>query len=296
MARRAKRQKRGKPDESEEDENEMKEILREIEEEKENEEEPIPRKQKEKEDENETKEMRELKRRIGKMEESFKAWKEFLEETVTGGKPFFYQVKIEEAMLRQNTIKEWGNKQIRDIARDLASVQNKLHTEREFPAARELHGLIEMVEVTKEITSVNPSALPWMKKAVDDAIEVALRQGTDQRGQAVFWGCLTKHLADHMADGERQWAQQRRQTTGSTTTTTTSLIPCQNCVKNGVQGQFHTLGECAKRKNVCKMECRNCPQDPETHTFPCHWREQCPNLRNKENRPYRNMPYSRAAY
>lgn len=79
--------------------------------------------------------------------------------------------------LCQNTIKEWRGKQIREIARDLASVQNKLHAEKEFPAVRELHGLIEMIEVAKEITSVNPSAVPWMKKAVDDAIEVALCRG-----------------------------------------------------------------------------------------------------------------------
>lgn len=296
MVRKTKRAKKAKEKEESEEEQEMQRELEEIENEKEVEEIKIPRKERKQEEKEDEKEIKKLRKDIEKLKETVSAWTEFMGEYVTGGKPFFHQVKIEEVMLAQNTVKEWKGKQIRDIARDLASVQNKLHMKREFPAARKMHGLIEMVEVAKDITAINPSASPWMKKIVDEAIEVALREGTEQRGQAVFWSCMTKHLADHVDDGERQWKIQGNRSYGTNTSTATTQVECPNCVKNGTKGQYHTLGECAKRRNPCKMECRNCPQDNETQQFPCHWREQCPNAQARDRQPYQSLSYSRPAF
>lgn len=210
----------------------------------------------------------------------------------TGATPFFEQDTIQEAMLNMHSADKWKSLSIKDMVTDLTTVQNRLNGDKKFKAAEEFHALIEVIEVAREISNVTPTAISWLKKAADDAVGICLRLGRDQRGQPIFWNCLVKQLEDKMAT----------KGSGSGSGASSSSNPpvefsCQNCTKGGHLNQMHSLAECARMKNPCRMECRYCPMDMETNAFPCHWRENCPNYRKRErNYAYKNISYNRSTF
>lgn len=230
-----------------------------------------------------------------KMEEMTSAIEEikiFIFQNSTGARPFINQQTIMKAMLAHGTTEFWKSKNPKEIAAELTTVQRNLNEKKNFEAANELQGLVEVAEMAREVIMLNASAASWIKKALDDALATVLCQGKEKRGQAIFWACIQRQMLEKIAEQERRTSAAKAKT--ESTSSGLAEIPCRNCIKNGLQGQLHTVSECAKRRNPCRLECAFCPQDPNTKEFPCHWRDDCPVLRRRErNNTSRNSGFYR---
>lgn len=203
---------------------------------------------------------------------------------------------IMEAMLGECSLEKWKGKSLTDLLEDLATVQTKMNEARQFAAAIEFQGLIEIVEVANRINTTQNASAPWLKKAVDDMLGIALKTGRKRRGQTLLWSGFTKQLLERMAEIERMTAMRNKPATSGSNSPIVEIFPCQNCMKGGLLNQMHTITECSKRGNVCRLECRSCPLDPNTGVAPCHWRAACPNWRKRERSfTYKNFDYKRQA-
>lgn len=227
--------------------------------------------------------MEDLARRVRELESSQIKWRELREsvgEIITGGKPFMEQDTILNAMQKEATDKEWKSKTVRDLASDIRTVMNKLHGQANTDAARELSGLLEVVEAAEGITIARSGSTAWIRKGLEDAVSIVLRLGREHRGHPVLWGCLVKQLLDRVADLEShvEQLQQGRKDKSSSS----SGDGCQNCAASGRPFQKHTLGDCFKRGNPCRLPCRFCNLDPSTGAYPMHWRDDCPSYKKRE--------------
>lgn len=241
---------------------------------------------------NTEKELKDVQKKINEMSQSIDEIKEFLFQNATGSRPFINQQLIMKAMLAHGTTEYWKSKGPKDLASELTTVQRSLNEKKNFEAANELQGLVEVAEMTREVIMVNPAASSWIKKALDDAIGTVLCQGREKRGQAIFWACIQRQILEKVAENERKTSNTKTKT--ESTSSGAAEIPCRNCIKNGLTNQMHTVTECSKRRNPCRLECAFCPQDPNTKEFPCHWRDDCPVLRRRERTSSsRNFGYSR---
>lgn len=154
-------------------------------------------------------EIKQLKQQIKRKDELTTEWRDYVVKYIRGGEPFFYKTQIKEMMLEQNSSDKWKSKEIREVMTDLTMVQNKLNTRRRFGAADETHGLIQVCGVARDITSVFPYAITWVKKAVDDTLEIALREGREYRRQGIFRNCMVKQLINQVAEMERQMGKNQ---------------------------------------------------------------------------------------
>lgn len=222
----------------------------------------------------------ELQAKVEIMSAALGEVQDFIFQNTTGARPFINQNAIMKAMLAFNSVDSWKSKSPKDLAAELTTVQRNLNEKKLFEAANELQGLIEVAEMAKEVILVNSSASVWLKKALDDAIGTVLCLGKEKRGQAIFWACIQRQMIEKMAEHEKKTTSFKPKSESSSSGA--SELPCRNCIKNGLQNQLHTVSECAKRKNPCRLECAYCPQDPTTKEFPCHWRDDCPVLRRRE--------------
>lgn len=146
--------------------------------------------------------------------------------------------------------------------------------------------------MAREVVLLNSNASTWIKKALDDAIGTVLCLGKERRGQAIFWQCVQRQLVEKVAEHGQKTSSYKSKNDSSSSGA--ADIPCRNCIKNGLQNQYHTVTECARRKNPCRLECAFCIQDPITKEFPCHWRDDCPVLRRRERtNSTRNTGFSR---
>lgn len=223
---------------------------------------------------------KELRKKMEEMERAIQDIKEFLFQNSTGARPFINQQAILKAMLNYGTSDYWKSKAPKDLAAELTTVQRSLNEKKQFEAANELQGLVEVAEMAREVVLLNSSASTWIKKALDDAIGTVLCLGKEKRGQAIFWQCVQRQLIEKVAEQGQKTSIVKSKAESSSSGA--ADIPCRNCIKNGLQNQFHTVTECSKRKNPCRLECAFCVQDPVTKEFPCHWRDDCPVLRRRE--------------
>lgn len=223
---------------------------------------------------------KELRKKMEEMERAIQDIKEFLFQNSTGARPFINQQAILKAMLSYGTSDYWKSKAPKDLAAELTTVQRSLNEKKQFEAANELQGLVEVAEMAREVVLLNSSASTWIKKALDDAIGTVLCLGKEKRGQAIFWQCVQRQLIEKVAEQGQKTSIVKSKAESSSSGA--ADIPCRNCIKNGLQNQFHTVTECSKRKNPCRLECAFCVQDPVTKEFPCHWRDDCPVLRRRE--------------
>lgn len=131
----------------------------------------------------------ELQQREKQMEENFATWlqktkqmEEFINSAAAGGKAFVGQRQIQDMMREVNSVDKWRTKSISETADDLTMVQSRINDDQEFAAAKQLQGLVEVVNAAKEITAINPTATSWIKKAIDEAIGIALRLRKEHGG------------------------------------------------------------------------------------------------------------------
>lgn len=225
--------------------------------------------------------MHKLQGEVRAVKESIKEVKSFIFENTTGAVAFINQAQIREAMLDETTAENWKSKQIDDFPSAFATVQRALNEEKEFDAAKEMQGIIEVAEVVREINLVNPTAAPWLKKGMDEAIGVVLRMGKERKGQSIFWGCLAKHLIKRFAEKEKDDKAAKTKPV-EPPKEKKAEYPCPNCIKSGKPNMMHTLADCARMGNPCKLECRSCPCEPGTNNYPCHWNSSCPNARKRD--------------
>lgn len=233
-----------------------------------------------------------LESKVGIMTTAIAEIKDFIFQNTTGARPFIHNERIKEAMLEQVSADRWKLKQPRELAADLMTVQRALNERREFAAANELQGLVEIAEVGREIVIMNPTAISWIGKGLEDAIGAVLCQGRERRGQSIFWECLQRQIIEKFAEQERKSNYKIKTQTPSNGTVN---IPCQNCTKNGLLNVMHSVSECAKRRNPCRLECRLCPPEQGTNAIPCHWRMDCPTLQRQEQKSssYRTYGFNR---
>lgn len=221
-----------------------------------------------------------LSAKVKEMATSLDEVKDFLFQNATGARPFIYQNTIKEAMLEFGTAERWKAKCPRELVQDLTTVQRALNEKREFTAANELQGFVEVAEVGREVVIINPMAETWINKGLQEATATVLCQGRERRGQAIFWSCLQRQLIDKLAEQEKKLINKFKSAKSSGEV----AIPCQNCTKNGLFNVMHSIAECAKLKNPCRLECRQCPPEPGTGAIPCHWRQDCPGLRKADQK------------
>lgn len=234
----------------------------------------------------------EMEKKMNDMATAIQDIKEFLFQNATGARPFINQQAIMKAMLSYGTSDYWKSKAPKELAAELTTVQRSLNEKKQFEAASELQGLVEVAEMAREVVLLNSAASGWIKKALDDAIGTVLCLGKEKRGQAIFWQCVQRQLIEKVAEQEKKASIIKPKNESSSSGA--AEIPCRNCIKNGLHNQFHTVSECAKRKNPCRIECAFCTQDPSTKEFPCHWRDDCPTLRRRErSNATRNFGYNR---
>lgn len=222
----------------------------------------------------------EIQKKIDEMKSAIEDIKVFLFQNSTGSRPFINQAAIMKALLAHGTTDFWKSKSPKEIAAELTTVQRSLNEKKCFEAANELQGLVEVAEMAREVIMLNASSATWIKKALDDAMSTVLCQGKEKRGQAIFWACIQRQMLEKMAEHERKAAAVKPK--GEASSSGAADLPCRNCVKNGLSNQMHTITECSRRRNPCRLECAFCPQDPSTKEFPCHWRDDCPVLRRRE--------------
>lgn len=184
------------------------------------------------------------------------------------------------AMLAYGTTEYWKSKGPKELAAELTTVQCTLNEKKNFEAANELQGLIEVAEMAREVIMVNAAVSSWIKKTLDDAIGTVLCQGKEKRRQAIFWTCIQRQIIEKVAEQDKKSSYTKPKTESSSSGA--AELPCRNCIQNGLQNQMHTVSECAKRRNICRLECAYCPQKPITKEFPSHWRDDCPVLRRRE--------------
>lgn len=232
-------------------------------------------------DENEMRQRIEsLEAKMEKLASSLAEVKDFLFQSTTGSRPFIYHEQIKEAMLASGSAERWKGKSPKDLAADLMTVQRALNEKKEFAAATELQGFVEIAEFGREVAIVNPTAGPWITKGLEDATGAVLCLGKERRGQTILWACLQRELLERFAEQERKSGNKsKKQSAGSGSGVN---IPCQNCTKNGLYNVMHSISECAKRRNPCRLECRLCPPEPGTYAIPCHWRRDCPSIQRQE--------------
>lgn len=234
----------------------------------------------------------EMKKKMDEMSSALEEIKIFIFQNSTGARPFINNTAITKAMLTYGTTEFWKSKGPKDLAHELTTVQRSLNEKQQFEAANELQGLIEVAEMAREVILLNATSATWLKKALDDALGTVLCQGKEKRGQAIFWACIQRQMLERLAEQERRSSSTKPKIESSSSGA--AEIPCRNCIKNGLQGQMHTVTECSKRRNPCRLECAYCPQDPVSKDFPCHWRDDCPVLRRRERNNFtRNNGFSR---
>lgn len=234
----------------------------------------------------------EMKMKMDEMSAALGEVQEFLFQNATGARPFINQNAIMKAMLAYGSAESWKSKAPKELAAELTTVQRALNEKKQFDAANELQGLVEVAEMAREVVLVNSSASNWIKKALDDAIGTVLCLGKEKRGQAIFWTCIQRQIIEKVAEQDKKATAIKPKSESSSSGA--AEIPCRNCIKNGLQNMMHTVTECAKRRNPCRLECAFCPQDPTTKEFPCHWRDECPVLRRRErNNSTRNSGFNR---
>lgn len=226
------------------------------------------------------KNLKELQLKVEALAKDLQETKEFIFQHATGARPFIHNQTIMKAMLNHGNAENWKNKAPKDLAAELTTVQRSLNEKKEFEAASELQGLIEVAEMAKEVVMLNTTTSSWIKRALDDAIGTVLCLGKEKRGQAIFWQCLQRQILEKVAEQDKKPIINKPKIDSSSSGF--AEIPCRNCVKNGIYNQMHTVTECSKRRNPCRLECAYCPQDPVTKEFPCHWRDDCPMLRRRE--------------
>lgn len=232
------------------------------------------------EDEN-TKRIENLEAKVKKLAAGMAEVKDFLFQNTTGSRPFIYHEQIKEAMLANGSAERWKGKSPKELAADLMTVQRALNERKEFAAANELQGFVEIAEFSREVAIVNPTAGPWIAKGLEDATGAVLCLGRERRGQTILWQSLHRELLEKFAEQERKSSYK---TKGQSANGDRVSIPCQNCTKNGLYNVMHSIAECAKRRNPCRLECRLCPPEQGTYAIPCHWRQDCPTLQRQEQR------------
>lgn len=228
------------------------------------------------------KEVKKLKTELNELSNDYKDLKEYIFESSTGARAFLYHQIIKEKMMVQGTAESWKNKTIEELPNALGTVLNSLNESRNFDAAKEFQGFIEIAEIARETVLVTPSATFWLKKGIEEAIGTIFRLGKERKGQPTLWACLEKHHLKRFAENEKEASIPKKIKILDPPITKKAEFPCTNCAKMGKPGLMHTLTECARLGNACGLECRNCPADPTTNNPPCHWREFCPTLRKRD--------------
>lgn len=226
------------------------------------------------------KKIKEMQEKLEVLSNDLLEFKEFLFQHATGARPFIHNQAIMKAMLNHGSADSWKAKAPKELAGELTTVQRSLNEKKEFEAASELQGLVEIAEMAREIVMMNASASTWIKRALDDAIGTVLCLGKEKRGQAIFWACIQRQIVEKVAEQEKKPSITKPK--GESSSSGMAEIPCRNCVKNGLYNQMHTVSECARRRNPCRLECAYCPHDAVTKEFPCHWRDDCPAIRRRE--------------
>lgn len=226
------------------------------------------------------KKIKELHDKIDGVASDLQEVKDFLFQHATGARPFINHQAIMKGMLNHGNADYWKNKAPKELASELTTVQRALNEKKEFEAASELQGLVEIADTAREIVMLNANASTWIKRALDDAIGAVLCLGKEKRGQAIFWACIQRQILEKVAEQDKKPSNTKPKSESSSSGM--AEIPCRNCVKNGLQNQMHTVSECARRRNPCRLECAFCPQDPVSKEFPCHWRDECPLIRRRE--------------
>lgn len=92
--------------------------------------------------------------------ESLEEVKEFIFQNATGSRPFIYQNTIKEAMLDFGSAERWKAKCPRELVQDLITVQRALNEKKEFVAANELQGFVEVAEVGRDVVKTLSTSFP----------------------------------------------------------------------------------------------------------------------------------------
>lgn len=145
-----------------------------------------------------------LEAKVKKIAASLADVKEFIFQNTTGSRAFIHHDQIKEVMLAIGSAERWKGKSPRDIAADLMTVQRTLNEKKEFAAANELQGFVEIAEFSPEVAIVNPTAGSWISKGLEDATWAVLCQGKERRGQTILSACLQRELLEKFAEQERK--------------------------------------------------------------------------------------------